>query len=237
MRSSSSAIWITTGSAAIAIAGCIWFLNSDRSEMSTPVNASEKGSREQVFSPPVSIAETKPEATHTSSPPETLEPLVSGVNEREDPSAARPPQLVVTSGVLLWEKQIADVANAQRSPADKARAIFAMLPTLPAEALETATRESIERVSNVNYAAVALPILINPQTNGRVLSVLFEDLLDRPQAIALPALLDVAQNEKHPFAQPAKEDLELLLQTNHGRDWSKWLAAIQQQVLAAPVAP
>ena len=64
--------------------------------------------------------------------------------------------------------------------------------------------------------------MINPQTHGMVLSVLFDDLLERPDEITLPVLLTIARTPTHPLAPEARDNLELLLGTNFGADWMKW---------------
>ena len=109
----------------------------------------------------------------------------------------------------------------------KAKMLLGMLNSLPPEGLETAAREAGERLPDSAYA-VASATLLNPQTHGRVLGVLFADLLERPDALALPALLEMARNPAHPFAPAARENLELLLGKNFGSDWPKWDAEIRR---------
>ena len=102
-----------------------------------------------------------------------------------------------------------------------------MLPALPEEAMETAAREAITRLPDKEYAA-ARARLINPQTHGRVLSVLLEDLMERPDEITLPTLLSVARTPAHPLSGTARANLELLLGKNFGADWPKWEAEIRR---------
>ena len=74
---------------------------------------------------------------------------------------------------------------------------------------------------------VALPVIANPQTHGAVANVFFADLMERPDAITLPALLRIAQIQNHPYAKFARENLRLLLDQDFGSDWPKWDAAIR----------
>ena len=112
------------------------------------------------------------------------------------------------------------------------RAIFALLPSLPESALTTATEQAIEKLPDADYPATALPVITNPETHGQVLSILFADLLERPDAITLPALLTIAKNPDHPFAPSALDDLCLLLSADFGSDWSRWDTAIRQKLAA-----
>lgn len=143
-----------------------------------------------------------------------------------DPAALRPPPLELATGLLPWEKQIAEAVSRSRDAKSKAREILALLPRLPAEALATAAEQAVERLPDADYAATALPALTNPQTDGQVLSVLFADLMERPDAITLPALLTIAQNPAHPFAPAALDNLRLLLRAEFGSEWSKWREAV-----------
>jgi hypothetical protein len=86
-----------------------------------------------------------------------------------------------------------------------------MLSYLPEEALETAVEQALEKLPDKAWAATAGPFLANPASHVRVLSVLFADLMDRPQAVSLPALAGLAQNPSHPFASFALDNLRLFL--------------------------
>ena len=128
-----------------------------------------------------------------------------------------------------WELDLAH-RTSRLKPTDRARAIFAMLPTLPPQALATAAAQAVEQLPDADYPATALPVITNPQTHGQVLSVLFADLLERPDAITLPALLTIAKNSDHPFAPSALDDLRLLLSADFGNDWPRWDAAIREKL-------
>ena len=139
----------------------------------------------------------------------------------------KPPALALTSGPLAWEQQLADVTARRNDAAGQARELFALLPRLPAEALAAAAHQAVERLPNADYAAIALPVLTDAQTDGQVLRVLFADLMERPDAITLPALLSLAQKPTHPFSPAARDNLRLLLGANFGADWTQWEAAVQ----------
>lgn len=143
------------------------------------------------------------------------------------PQAAPPIPLDTTAS--NWELQLAGQLS-HLKPTEKARAIFALLPTLPESALATVTEQAVEKLPDADYAATALPVIANPATHGQILSILFADLLERPDAIALPALLAIARNPDHPFGPSALDDLRLLLNADYDDDWSRWDSAILQKL-------
>lgn len=143
-----------------------------------------------------------------------------------DPEMQRPPPLELSTGPLQWETQLAEAARRGRDARGKAREILALVPRLPEEALATAAEQAVERLPDADYAATVLPVLTAPQTHGQVLSVLFADLMERPDTITLPALLTIAQNPAHPFAPAALDNLRLLLRGDFGTDWKRWSAAV-----------
>ncbi len=153
------------------------------------------------------------------------------VVEKEEPASG--PTLELSRGKLAWEATIESVTNAQGvSDAEKARRLFAMVATLPEPAMTTATEEAVKRLPDADYDAVALPLIANPQTHGLVESVLFDDVMRRPDAIALPALLLVARVPNHPYAKFARENLDLLIGEDFGVDWPKWEIAVKNALAA-----
>jgi len=131
-----------------------------------------------------------------------------------------------------WVGELADVAGL--APRERAKAIFGRFAEWPPEALATASAQAVDGLPDGEYAAIVLPILTDPQTHGQALSVLFADLLERPDAIALPALVAIARNPLHSFGPSALDDLRLLLDADHGKDWGRWDAAVGARVAEKP---
>jgi hypothetical protein len=138
-----------------------------------------------------------------------------------------PPILLGSRTGAPWEKTI-DVIAARTDITDagKARILIQMLPGLPEEAVSMAAEEAVTRLADADYRAALLTTLINPQTHRTAMSVLFADLMQRPAAIALPILVSVAQDSKHPYSESARENLQFLLKQDFGDDWVKWNEAI-----------
>ena len=164
--------------------------------------------------------------------PLSPEPQIAEPSPKPGDSAPQTaPALPLDMAPPTWVLQLTDKLS-RLKPTEKARAIFAVLPTLPEEALAIAAEQAVEKLPDADYPATALPVVTNPETHGQVLSVLFADLLERPDAITLPALLTIARNPDHPFAPSALDDLRLLLSADHGSDWPRWDAAIRQKLAA-----
>ena len=142
--------------------------------------------------------------------------------------------VVVEPGESAWEQHIAAVlADTEHTESVKAQTLLAMLPLLPEELLQGTTQAAADRLRDEDYAASALPLLLNAQTHGMIASALFADLMERPDAIALPSLLAITRTPDHPFAAAARSNLEMLLGRDLGEDWSAWSEEIQRR-LAAP---
>ena len=144
------------------------------------------------------------------------------------------PRLDLESGELPWEARVRAVLEDEKlDESQKSRELLRSIPTLPEEALESVTEHAVSELRDADYAA-ARTLLINPQTHGRVLGVLFADLMERPDAIAFPTLLAIARNASHPFAPAAQDALELVLSAEFGEDWPQWEAEIRNALAEQP---
>ena len=190
----------------------------------------DRAKLEQASSDQPEAAPQKPGTNLLSPAPDSPEPQIAAIPQNPDDSAPQTaPPLPLDMVPSTSELQLAEKLS-RLKPTEKARAIFALLSTLPREALATAAGQAVEKLPDADYPTTALPVVTNPETHGQVLSVLFADLLERPDAIALPALLTIAKNADHPFAPSALDDLRLLLSADHGTDWPRWEAAIRQKL-------
>lgn len=185
----------------------------------------------QVTIRPLS-ATPPPTGSPASASTEPVAPAV--ISETPEANAPAPPPLEVSRNMPAWEQQLAAIAgDPPKRDAATARAIFALLPALPEEALAAAAERAVDALPDADYTAVALPVVANPSTHGLAMSVLFADLMERPDAVALPALLQIARRPAHAFAPTARENLELLMKRDYGNDWSLWEAEIQRALPAA----
>ena len=94
---------------------------------------------------------------------------------------------------------------------------------LPADGQEEVARHLTNLVPDQDYGLMR-GYLTNAALPEEVLDVLLDDVLNRPNSLKLPALLEVARNAQHPKAAEAKDFLELFLEEDYGNDWDKWQA-------------
>src|SRR6185503_9478614 len=97
----------------------------------------------------------------------------------------------------------------------KAKKILEMFPKLPEEGQEEAAEHLANLLPDDHYDA-ARQLLTNVKTSELVLDALMSDLLNRPNALKLPVLLEMARAPEHPRGEEAKEFLELYLEKDYG---------------------
>jgi hypothetical protein len=78
------------------------------------------------------------------------------------------------------------------------------------------------------------PTFTNAAIAEPVLDVLMTDVLNRPNQLKLPALLDVARIPNHPKAEEARDILEVFVDENYGQDWNAWSAAVDKWLKENP---
>lgn len=149
-----------------------------------------------------------------------------------DPETDKPliPPLPLQTGELAWEARIRSALSREKATdAEKAIALFQLLPSIPAEGAETCAEEAVKRLPNTEYRH-AQAAVSNPGTYGLALGVLFADLMERPDNLRLPTLVTIARNSAHPYAGPARDNLELLLGQDFGEDWVRWESAVREKL-------
>lgn len=194
----------------------------------------------QPWRPAVTESVATPSPAQPAPGPRLEEKLRDGVHippgpdapGKEQPAQAEQglaPRLELERGKLAWEEQIEGVlSDGKLNETGKARQLLAMIPAMPEHGLTTLAEEASKLLPDRDYNAVGLPVLANPQTHGLVMSVLFADLMERPDTVTLPALLRIAQAQGHPYAPYARDNLALLLGHDCGSDWVEWERQMRQ---------
>ena len=142
-----------------------------------------------------------------------------------------PPLSLENAADLAWKKKIdAITSRSDLSETLKAKSLIEMLPALPEQATVEAAQEATIRLPDADYRDVIRSALLDPQTDNRVMAVLFADLMERPAAISLPILLSITKDSRHSYAPLARQNLEQTLGQSLGTDWAKWETAIQNHV-------
>jgi|GEM_PF-2992047 len=98
------------------------------------------------------------------------------------------------------------------------------------KALTEALRKSLGTLPNDCYVSTALPKVIDPKTPAELMSLLYEDLLKRPDPIKLRMLFIIAETDSHPLAATALDNLRTSMNIDHQQDWPRWEQAVTQVV-------
>ena len=122
---------------------------------------------------------------------------------------------------------LANVTGLIHTDPDKAKQMLEMFPRLAEEGQVEVAQHLANLVADENYAPLA-KFLTDTQLPESVLDVLMADVLNRPNSLKLPALLEVAKDDKNPKAPEAKDLLELFLEENYGSDWGQWQTKMNQ---------
>jgi hypothetical protein len=132
-----------------------------------------------------------------------------------------------------WEDKMDDILGSSNSDLEKAKQMLEMFPQLPADGQEELARHLSNLLPDQEYGLMHA-WLTNASLPEAVLDVLLDDVLNRPNSLKLPALLDIARTPQHPNATEAKDFLELFLDEDNGDDWGKWQASMEQWLRANP---
>lgn len=184
--------------------------------------------------PPVEVAVTPlVEVPITPSEPAPVPmPLAAATPapKPNDPGLVLAPRIHFDRNGLLWEERIKRILAMPVSDSEKSILLFSLLQNVPEEAYSTVTGQAVELLRDPDYQMVAAPIIVNPATHGMIMSVLFSDLMERPDSITLPILLAIARTPTHPFAPSARDNLNLLLGQDFESDWGAWENAVRQRL-------
>ena len=138
-----------------------------------------------------------------------------------------------TNLIANWEDKVDEILGSDGDAPDKAKQMLEMFPRLP----EEGQVEIVKHISNLlpdqDYAPMG-QLLLDPQLPEDVLDALMADVLNRPNHLKLPALLEVARAAQHPKAADAKEVLGFFLEEDYGDDWAKWQAEMEKWLKENP---
>lgn len=145
--------------------------------------------------------------------------------------ASQPPPAVQTDAVAQvatntpvstnWEDTIDSIVGSDDADTNKVKQLFALFPKLPPDGQEEAVQHLSNLVEDDNYSQLGA-LLKNDSLSEGVLDELLADLLNRPNSLKLPMLLDLAQDPNNAKSAESKDLLELYLGDDYGTDWSKW---------------
>ena len=144
-------------------------------------------------------------------------------------SNAQPATVIADSRILVtnWEDKLDGILVAEGAPDTKARLMLEMFPRLPEDGQIEVAKHLSNLVSDDQYAPLG-QLLSDPHLPPEVLDTLLADVLNRPNSLKLPALLEVARTAQHPKAGEAKEVLGFFLEADYAEDWPKWQEKMQE---------
>ena len=138
-----------------------------------------------------------------------------------------------SASVEVWQAKVDEVLAASQPEADKAKQLLELFPQLPA-ALQPEAALHISNLLPDEDFGLLRGCLTNATLPAEVSDVLLGEVLNRPNALKLPALLDIARTAQHPNAAEAKDYLELLLDEDYGDNWDQWQSRMQQWLTENP---
>ena len=141
----------------------------------------------------------------------------------ETPSAPVPMNPVPTpvAADQTWDDKVSDILTDDSEITNKVEEFLKLYPSLPPEGKLEVVEHLNNLVEDESFAPLG-KIAADPTTPAAVSKTIMDDLMNRPNSIHLPLALAIARNPQHPNAAAAKDDLELLLDEDHGEDWDAW---------------
>jgi hypothetical protein len=151
-------------------------------------------------------------------------PTTTNAAETEIADASSP-----TNGpaAASWDDKLDQILGADNDDKVKVQQLLAAFPSMPPEVQGVTAQHLVNLLSDDDYAPLG-KMLADPKSAPQVLDVLIGDVLNRPNPVKLPLLLQVASAPDHPKAGEAKDLLELYLGADYGSDWQMWQSKMQQ---------
>ena len=193
-----------------------------------------KGPGPQIPPTPPTVGASDPSPGKRTSNPEAptqvATPVRPKTNITSTPAVSTPsPAPVTTNAALIpdWEDKLENILSGDGEEREKVRQLLVLFSGLPEEGQVEVVQHLSNLVEDQDYAGLRA-LLVDAMLPEEVLDVLLADVLNRPNALKLPVLLEIARNTQHPKAQEAKDLLELYLEDDYGQDWNQWQARTEQ---------
>lgn len=205
-------IAVATVAVVVLVAIALSRRGSTAPEAGTQVSAAEPA--------PSASAETERSTFFTKRPRRRAASPAASSQPIEAPASA-------TNVTSAWEDKLDEILGAASPDEDKAKQMLELFPHLPADGQEEVAQHLSNLVPDSDFGLLR-SYLTNAALSENVLDVLLDDVLNRPNSLKLPALLEVARSAQHPKAAEAKDFLELFLEEDYGDDWDKWQTQMRE---------
>ena len=168
------------------------------------------------------------------------------VAENTAPDIAAPETEPTLSDMPAWESSVNAILESAEDNNTVAAKLDALSLSLPLDGRVEATQHMVNLLGDESYQ-LARGKLANPATPREVMDVIYSDVLNRPNTVKLPALVDVLAVPGHPLHAESLETLRVFVGKDVGTDASAWNAAVQEflreearqemEAAAPPAAP
>jgi hypothetical protein len=208
MQKISKILTVTGILAVVVVAGILigWWGSRDHHRPSQPPADAQSSTTTTLQSP-----------SSTNSAASSV-PAESGVPENTALSAASVASATATNPAPAWEEKLDDILGSDGDDTNKVKQLFELFPRLPEDGQTEVAQHLSNLVPDEDYAPLG-QLLGNAKLPESVLDALMSDLLNRPNSVKLPELLQVAQTPDHAKADEAKDLLELYLDENDPAKW------------------
>jgi len=210
--------------AVVAVGVGIGYWASSSGTRPSTQNAPSNPTTEQPVTRPPGKEATKDSGAHKTPATVVQKPrqnpnqtVSSALNVTPQPTS----QTTATNLIPDWEEKVDAILTSDDPDPEKAKKMLAMFPLLTGDAQEELAHHLSNLTPDEDYVAFGSN-LTNSTLSEDVLDVLLEDVLNRPNTIKLPMLLEVARDPTNPKSAEAKDVLELFLEEDYGADWAKW---------------
>lgn len=126
-----------------------------------------------------------------------------------------------------WEAPINAILESTEDNDTVAARLHALAPTLPLDGQVEATQHMVNLLGDENYQ-VAMQKLVNLSTPPDVMEVIYSDVLNRPNSVKLPALVNMLATPGHPLRPEAIETLQIFVGRDLGDNTQAWTVAVQE---------
>jgi hypothetical protein len=138
-----------------------------------------------------------------------------------EPTVAVESPATDTNVIADWEEKVDQLLTSPGESNAKAKELMCIFPRLPEAGQIDSVQHLVNLTSDENYTPLG-GYLAQGNSSAEVLGELMDDLLNRPNSIKLPVLLEIARNPQHPESTNAREVLTFYLDEDYGDNWTLW---------------
>lgn len=133
----------------------------------------------------------------------------------------------------IWDKRVDAILESKGTDTEIADKLLELYPQVPTNGQADLILEIAPRVANTNYNRLS-NLLTNSSSPEEVIETLLTDLIDRPDNVRLPLMLEMARSKENPKSEDAHDLLEVILGDDYGEDWELWSKKISEWIASHP---